>query len=67
MKLDHYVKRRKHPAYLAAQAERKRARSNTSVNGCFRPSAGVSKADLAEYHREEMALRRSKQLRRTAN
>lgn len=67
MKLDHFVKRRKHPAYLAAVADRKRGQSGKSVNDCFRPSAGASKADLAEYHKEEMGLRRAKQLRRSAN
>lgn len=38
----------------------------TAVNDCWRPSAGASKADLAEYHREEMKLRRRRQLARRA-
>jgi len=36
------------------------------INPCFRPPAGVSKADLADYHREDMALRRSHQRQREA-
>jgi hypothetical protein len=28
------------------------------VNDCWKPGAGASKEDLAEYHREEMALRK---------
>lgn len=37
------------------------------INPCWRPSAGASKADLAEYHTEEMALRRSRQRSRVPN
>lgn len=66
MTLDHFVKRRKHPKYLAKVEARKRA-GNGGVNDCFRPSADVSKADLAEYHRENMGLRRAHQLARTPN
>lgn len=33
-------------------------RSRGVVNECWKPAAGASKADLMEYHREEMQLRR---------
>lgn len=32
---------------------------NTAVNDCWRPSNEASKADLVEYHREEMKLRKA--------
>jgi hypothetical protein len=32
-----------------------------SVNDCWTPSAGASKADLKEFHQEEMKLRRRRQ------
>lgn len=66
MNREHFVKRRKHPTYLARVAERKRAGRSGAGNPCFRPSNEASKADLAEYHREEMGLRRSHQRQRTA-
>lgn len=65
-KRENYVKRRKHPNYLAAVEARKRA-GRGGVNDCFRPSNEASKADLAEWHKEELALRRSRQRKRTAN
>ena len=37
------------------------------INDCWTPSLGASKADLAEYHAEEMKLRRRRQLGRTSN
>jgi hypothetical protein len=37
------------------------------INPCFRPSAGVSKADLREFHQEDLKLRRSHQLARVPN
>jgi hypothetical protein len=35
-----------------------KAKRTGGFNDCFRPSAGASKADLKEFHQEEMALRR---------
>jgi hypothetical protein len=37
------------------------------INPCFKPSNEASKADLREFHQEDLRLRRSKQLARTAN
>jgi hypothetical protein len=37
------------------------------INPCFRPSAGASKADLREFHKEDLKLRRAAQLKRTPN
>ena len=34
--------------------------SGATVNDCFRPSRDASKADLQEYHREEMGLRKAR-------
>lgn len=65
MNREQFVKRRKHPKYLERAAERRGGRSG-GMNSCFRPSAEASKADLAEYHREEMGLRRAHQRERTA-
>jgi hypothetical protein len=53
MSRDHFVKRRKHPKYLAKAAERRRARIG-AINDCFRPSV------------EEMGLRRAHQRKREA-
>lgn len=39
---------------------------NKAVNECWRPSNEASKEDLAEYHREEMRLRKSRRRRRAA-
>lgn len=49
---EHFLLRRREPTYTG--------RSRTPVNDCFKPSADASKADLREYHREEMALRRAR-------
>lgn len=38
-----------------------------ALNDCFRPSAEASKADLAEFHAEDMKLRRAKQRALTRN
>jgi hypothetical protein len=35
------------------------ARRNTAVNDCWKPSNEASKADLREFHREEMKLRKA--------
>jgi hypothetical protein len=35
------------------------------INPCFRPSADATKADLREFHKEDLKLRRSHQLART--
>jgi hypothetical protein len=53
---DNYVKRRKHAISLK--------QGTGGINPCYRPSRGATKADLAEYHAEEMSLRRSHQLKR---
>lgn len=53
---DNFVKRRKHATTLA--------KGTGGINPCYRPSAGASKADLVEFHREDMRLRRSRQLQR---
>ena len=37
------------------------------INPCFRPHADATRADLAEYHAEEMALRRAHQRKREPN
>jgi hypothetical protein len=39
-------------------ADEKRA---ASINDCFRPSLGASKADLKEFHGEDLKLRRAAQ------
>jgi hypothetical protein len=33
---------------------------NTAVNDCWKPSSEASRADLAEYHREEMRLKKAR-------
>lgn len=53
---DHFVKRRKHAVSLK--------RGAGGINDCWRPSHEATKADLAEYHAEEMKLRRKHQLAR---
>ena len=40
--------------------KRYRDKRNTAVNECWKPSNEASKADLAEYHREEMRLRKAR-------
>jgi hypothetical protein len=53
---DNFVKRRKFAKSLK--------KGTGGIDERFRPSDEASKADLAEYHREEMALRRSRQRKR---
>jgi hypothetical protein len=55
---DHFVKRRKFPKSLK--------RGTGGCNPCFKPSNEASKADLVEFHREDLKLRRSRQLSRVA-
>ena len=50
--MEHWKRQRKDPCYTDKR--------NTAVNDCFKPSNEASKADLAEYHREEMKLRRAR-------
>lgn len=77
MNRDHFVKRRqstKPLTYLRSRFYGKRVnpireplkKGTGGINPCFRPSADASKADLAEYHREEMGLRRAHQRKREA-
>jgi hypothetical protein len=42
------------------------SRGTNSVNDCWKPSNEASKADLREYHAEEMKLRRRRQLARVS-
>lgn len=56
---DQFVKRRTFPKSLK--------RGTGGCNPCFRPSAGASKADLAEFHAEDMKLRRARQRKLTRN
>lgn len=58
MKRDNFIKRRKFATSLK--------KGTGGINECYRPSNEASKADLAEYHREEMALRRAGQRKRQA-
>jgi hypothetical protein len=37
------------------------------INPCFKPSGEASKADLREFHQEDLRLRRSHQLARVPN
>ena len=41
-------------------------RAGPSFNDCWKPSNEASKADLREYHAEEMKLRRRRQLARVS-
>jgi hypothetical protein len=56
---DNFVKRRKHNKPLA--------KGTGGINPCFRPAGGASKADLREFHDEDLKLRRSRQLARVPN
>jgi len=56
MSRDNFVKRRKFQTSMA--------KGTGGINDCFRPSAEASKADLVEFHSEEMKLRRSRQRKR---
>ena len=49
---EHFLLRRRDPRYTDKR--------NTAVNDCFRPSNESSKADLAEYHREEIGIRKAR-------
>jgi hypothetical protein len=42
-------------------------RAPSGLNDCWRPSLGASKEDLAEYHAEEMGLRRARQRSRSSS
>lgn len=42
----------------------KRSSRATGLNNCWKPSNEASKADLREYHQEEMRLRRHRQRNR---
>lgn len=48
----HWKRRRKDKGYTDKR--------NAAVNDCWKPSNEASKADLAEYHREEVRLRKAK-------
>lgn len=56
---DHWLQQRKDPTYEGRRA--------TAVNDCWRPSNEATKADLAEFHAENMGIRRRKQLARERN
>jgi hypothetical protein len=47
--------------YIKDLRARKFESSGVAGNDCWRPDAGASKADLVEYHKEEMGLRRRRQ------
>lgn len=69
-KSDNFVKRRKSAkplTFLRSRFYGKRVnpireplkKGTGGINPCFRPSNEASKADLAEFHREEMGLRKA--------
>lgn len=53
----HWKERR---AILRSHAKRHPPTRRGAVNQCWKPSNEASKADLAEYHREEMRLRKAR-------
>ena len=62
---DNFVKRRKVAERLGKSTSLKKGTGG--INPCYRPAKGASKADLAEYHAENMGLRRAHQLSRHPN
>jgi hypothetical protein len=46
---------------------RKSSENPGAINDCFRPSLGASKADMAEFHAEDMKLRRAHQRKLVRN
>jgi len=62
---DNFVKRRKVAERLGLKTSLKR--DTGGINPCFRPSLEASNADLAEFHAEEMKLRRAGQSKRSRN
>jgi hypothetical protein len=62
---DKFVKRRKVAQKLGLSTSLRRGTGG--INECWKPSAGASKADLAEWHQEDLKLRRHRQLARVSN
>lgn len=56
----------KHRRKVLIQTFKGRGRRGV-VNDCMKPSLGASKADLAEYHAEEMRHRKHRQRNRKPN
>lgn len=56
--MEHFRMRRLHPKTY-------KGRGAGGINDCWKPSAGASKADLIEWHKEDLRLRRRRQLTRT--
>jgi hypothetical protein len=63
--LDNFVKRRKIAERLGLVTSLKKGTGG--INPCFKPSNEASKADLIEFHQEDLRLRRSHQLARQSN
>jgi hypothetical protein len=62
---DNFVKRRKVAKRLGVSTSLKRGTGG--INECWKPSNEASKADLREFHREDLRLRRHRQLERQPN
>lgn len=62
---DNFVKLRKVAKRLGLKTSLKRGTGG--CNPCFCPSIGASMSDLAEFHAEDMKLRRAAQLNRVPN
>lgn len=65
MNRDDFVKDRKIARRLGLNTSLKKGTGG--INPCFRPSGEASRADLIEYHREDMRLRRAHQRDRKPN
>lgn len=74
MQLDHFQKKFKHKRFTFKRNRFYGKRVNPvreplkkgsgGINPCWKPSNEASKADLIEFHKEELKLRRRRQLAR---